>query len=117
MSAGMEPARIGSCRRSSTKRTGFAILSATPQRCLRSTGPGWPAPANSPACSRREEHRTRECAVAVRKLRRIVFDASVHVGQFATSDEARRVACKNSQAALAGGGPLVGLVTFDENSW
>ena len=49
----------------------------------------------------------------------ILFDASIHFGQFNPRDEAMRIACKNSQVAIATkpGGAIRALAPFNENSW
>lgn len=50
---------------------------------------------------------------------KIVFDASIHLGQFVTTSEAFRVACKNSQISLSTKPTeeMIGVVSFNENSW
>ncbi len=50
---------------------------------------------------------------------KILFDASVHLGQFHPTDEAIRVASKNSQASISsiGGDENESVITFNENSW
>lgn len=50
---------------------------------------------------------------------KIVFDASIHLGQFTLGSEDLRVACKNSQVRISakGGTDVIGVVTFEENSW
>lgn len=49
----------------------------------------------------------------------LLFDASIHLGQFCLDDEVQRIACKNSQAQIATKGRqgIVGVCTFNENSW
>lgn len=53
------------------------------------------------------------------RMKRILFDTSVHLGQFAISSEDVRIACKNSQASLSkkSVSDTIGIVTFNENSW
>ncbi len=50
---------------------------------------------------------------------KIVFDASIHLGQFSLDSQDMRVACKNSQVRISakGSADVVGVVTFEENSW
>lgn len=52
-------------------------------------------------------------------MTKILFDASVHLGQFCINSEDIRIACKNSQASISAkpGSEIVGVVTFNENSW
>jgi hypothetical protein len=52
-------------------------------------------------------------------MKKILFDASVHLGQFNIKDEKVRIWCKNSQAAISakGDGEVAGLYTFNENGW
>ncbi|MFT7557398.1 MAG: hypothetical protein ACI83D_000062 [Planctomycetota bacterium] len=50
---------------------------------------------------------------------KIIFDASIHLGQFCINDEAIRVACKNSQTSIKttqNAGPAASY-TFNENGW
>lgn len=49
----------------------------------------------------------------------LVFDSSIHLGQFCPNNEAMRVFSKNSQACLSQkpSNQTVGLVSFDENSF
>jgi len=50
---------------------------------------------------------------------KILFDASVHFGQFALDSEATRIGCKVSQARISSGDQrdVIGVVSFNENSW
>jgi hypothetical protein len=50
---------------------------------------------------------------------RIAFDNSVHLGQFSTTDEALRLAAKNSQAmiSLKPGSEIIGIEAFNENTY
>lgn len=50
---------------------------------------------------------------------KIVFDASIHLAQFDTSDEKMRVAAKNSQVRISTkpDAELIGIVSFNENSY
>jgi hypothetical protein len=50
---------------------------------------------------------------------KITFDASIHFGQFCTSSEEIRIACKNLQIAISAkpASETIGLVSFNENSW
>jgi hypothetical protein len=52
-------------------------------------------------------------------MTRILFDSSIHLGQFCISDETLRLACKNSQASISAKpeNEIVGVVSFNENSW
>lgn len=52
-------------------------------------------------------------------MKKIVFDSSVHLGQFCITDESMRIACKNSQAMISAksGTDVVGIISFNENSW
>lgn len=52
-------------------------------------------------------------------MKKILFDASVHLGQFCLSSEGVRVACKNSQVSISTkpDNKTIGLITFNENSW
>ncbi len=49
----------------------------------------------------------------------ILFDASIHLGQFTLTSDEDRIACKNSQALLATKGQtgVAGVCTFNENSY
>jgi len=50
---------------------------------------------------------------------KILFDASVHLGQFCLTSEEQRIGCKNSQVAIstAPNEETIGVVSFNENSW
>lgn len=50
---------------------------------------------------------------------KILFDASIHLGQFVTDNESLRISCKNSQAAISekGNDKVKGYYTFYENGW
>ncbi|HEX7313622.1 MAG TPA: DUF6190 family protein [Pyrinomonadaceae bacterium] len=50
---------------------------------------------------------------------KIVFDTSIHLGQFDINDEATRIAAKNSQASISRrpDAEVVGAVSFNENSY
>ncbi|MEK9159912.1 MAG: DUF6190 family protein [Patescibacteria group bacterium] len=50
---------------------------------------------------------------------KIVFDASIHLGQFCLRSEEIRIACKNSQISISTkpGYEIVGVVSFNEISW
>ena len=50
---------------------------------------------------------------------KILFDASVHFGQFALNSEATRIGCKVSQVSISSGDSkdVIGVVSFNENSW
>lgn len=52
-------------------------------------------------------------------MTKILFDTSIHLGQFCINSEDMRIACKNSQASVSAkpGSEIVGVVTFNENSW
>ncbi len=52
-------------------------------------------------------------------MKKIVFDNSIHLGQFCISNEAIRVASKNSQAMLSSKGEneIVGIESFNENTY
>ena len=52
-------------------------------------------------------------------MTKIIFDASIHFGQFCINSEDTRIACKNSQASISAKpeSEIVGVVTFNENSW
>jgi len=52
-------------------------------------------------------------------MSKIVFDTSIHLGQFRTDQDDVRVACKNSQTAIStkGDDEIIGVVTFNENTW
>lgn len=51
--------------------------------------------------------------------RKVLFDSSIHVGQFHIRNEGTRVACKNSQVHISSKpqAEIVGVVSFNENSW
>jgi hypothetical protein len=61
----------------------------------------------------------RDVSKLKRGIMKIVFDASIHLGQFSLGSEDARVACKNSQVRISTKGTtdVVGVVTFEENSW
>lgn len=50
---------------------------------------------------------------------KIVFDASIHLGQFCTHSEDIRIASKNAQIALSAKPTedFIGAISFNENSW
>jgi hypothetical protein len=52
-------------------------------------------------------------------MKKILFDASIHLGQFDIENEERRISCKNSQASISekSGEGLIGYYTFNENGW
>lgn len=52
-------------------------------------------------------------------MKKILFDTSIHLGQFCTNDESIRIACKNSQISLSAKTKNlnIGVITFNENSW
>jgi hypothetical protein len=50
---------------------------------------------------------------------KIIFDTSIHLGQFNISDETTRIAAKNSQVSISmrPDAEVVGTVSFNENSY
>lgn len=52
-------------------------------------------------------------------MNKIIFDASIHLGQFCITSEDIRIASKNSQTAISTRPQeeIVGVITFNENSW
>lgn len=50
---------------------------------------------------------------------KLIFDTSIHLGQFNISDEATRIAAKNSQVSISKcpDSEVVGTVSFNENSY
>ena len=52
-------------------------------------------------------------------MKKIVFDNSIHLGQFAISNEQLRIACKNSQITLSNKTEeeVVGIESFNENTY
>lgn len=52
-------------------------------------------------------------------MKKIVFDNSIHLGQFSTTDESLRIACKNSQAMLSAkyDSTVIGIESFNENAY
>lgn len=52
-------------------------------------------------------------------MKKILFDSSIHLGQFCTNNESLRLACKNSQVSLSTKPKkeTIGVISFDENSW
>jgi predicted nucleic acid-binding protein len=52
-------------------------------------------------------------------MKRIVFDNSIHLGQFNIGDELMRISSKNSQAMISAKpeSEVIGIETFNENSY
>ncbi len=52
-------------------------------------------------------------------MEKILFDTSIHLGQFSITDEAVRIACKNSQAMISvkPDTNVIGIESFNENSF
>lgn len=52
-------------------------------------------------------------------MKKIVFDNSIHLGQFAINNEQLRIACKNSQVILSNKAEeeVVGIESFNENTY
>lgn len=52
-------------------------------------------------------------------MKKILFDSSIHFGQFCINSEEIRIACKNSQVLISTkpNKENIGIVTFNENSW
>ena len=52
-------------------------------------------------------------------MKKIVFDNSIHLGQFAITDEAVRIATKNSQVMLSNKSEqkVIGIESFNENAY
>ena len=51
-------------------------------------------------------------------MTKVLFDASIHLGQFCSTDEATRFACKNAQVRISdkNTGEVIGVCTYNENS-
>lgn len=52
-------------------------------------------------------------------MRKIVFDNSIHLGQFSVNNEGMRIAAKNSQILISAksGTEVIGLESFNENTF
>lgn len=52
-------------------------------------------------------------------MKKIVFDNSIHLGQFAIADEGMRIAAKNSQVMLShkNENEVIGIESFNENAY
>ena len=52
-------------------------------------------------------------------MKKIVFDNSIHLGQFNIADESMRISAKNSQVMLSGKSDqeVVGIESFNENAY